>query len=356
MDAGGLYTSRTAPGLALQRPLPGLEPYQLKADVHANGRRRVLVVGAGGRGQEIAQELMARQNGHFEVVGFVDDRTDLPRVDGLPILGRFDQVLKIASRHQVDEIILAYMPNWQEQLLSQAALTGTGEQVRIKVLPGFYDASLGDLRIEPIADIPLVSLGRRPASFCCLVGKRCFDIVFSLIMLLLSAPVLVLATIAIKVTSRGPVFYRQNRVGMNGRIFQIHKLRTMVLGAETGTGPILAQQYDERITPVGRFLRQTRIDETPQCWNVLKGDMSVVGPRPERPEFAEEFAKSIPRYAERLKVRPGITGLAQVYGGYRTSVYHKLRYDWIYLHRMSLWQDLRIIFRTAGIVLSRAGR
>lgn len=356
MDAGSLYASRTTPGVALQRPLPGFERHQLEPGGRADDRRRVLVVGAGGRGQEIAQELMARQNNHFEVVGFVDDRTDLPRVDGLPILGRFDQVLKIASRHQVDEIILAYMPSWQEQLLSQVALTGTGEQVRIKVLPGFYDASLGDLRIEPVADIPLVSLRRRPASPCYLVAKRGFDIIFGLVMLLLCTPVLLLAAIAIKLTSRGRVIYCQARVGMNGRVFRIYKLRTMILGAETGTGPILAQQYDERITPVGRFLRQTRIDETPQCWNVLKGDMSVVGPRPERPEFAEEFAKSIPRYAERLKVRPGITGLAQVYGGYRTSVYHKLRYDWIYLHRMSLWQDLRIIFRTAGIVLSRAGR
>jgi len=356
MDAGSLYTSHMAPGLALQRPLPGLERHQLEAGVEANGRRRVLVVGAGGRGQEIAQELMARQNGDFEVVGFVDDRTDLPRVDGLPILGRFDQVLKIASRHQVDEIILAYMPSWQEQLLSQAALTGTGEQVRIKVLPGFYDASLGDLRIEPVADIPLVSLGRRPTSPCCLVAKRGFDIVFSLVMLLLCTPVLLLAAIAIKLTSRGPVIYCQVRVGMNGRVFRIFKLRTMILGAETGTGPILAQQYDERVTPVGWFLRQTRMDEIPQFWNVLNGDMSVVGPRPERPEFAKEFAKSIPGYAERLTVRPGITGLAQVYGGYRTSVYYKLRYDWIYLHHISLLHDLRIIVRTAGIVLSRSGR
>ena len=356
MAAGSRYTSSPTSGLALQRPLPGFERHQLEAGVRANGRRRVLVVGAGGRGQEIAQELVARQNGHFEVVGFVDDRTDLPRVDGLPILGRFDHVLKIASRHQVDEIILAYMPSWQEQLLSQAVLTGAGEQVRIKVLPGFYDASLGDLRIEPVADIPLVSLGRRPASPCCLVAKRVFDIVFSLVMLLLCTPVLLLAAIAIKLTSRGPVIYCQARVGMNGRVFRIYKLRTMILGAETGTGPILAQQYDERVTPVGWFLRRTRIDEIPQFWNVLKGAMSVVGPRPERPEFVEEFAKNIPRYAERLKVRPGITGLAQVYGGYRTSVYHKLRYDWIYLHRISLWQELRIIVRTAGIVLGRAGR
>jgi len=356
MDAGSFYASRTTPGLALQRPLPGFERHQLEAGVRADGRRRVLVVGAGGRGQEIAQELMAMQNGHFEVVGFVDDRTDLPRVDGLPILGRFDQVLKIASRHQVDEIILAYMPSWQEQLLNQAALSDRAEHVRIKVLPGFYDASLGDFRIEPVADIPLVSLKRKPTSTCFLVAKRAFDILFSLLMLLLCAPVLLLAAAAIKLTSRGPVFYSQARVGRNGRAFRIYKLRTMILAAETGTGPILAHEYDARITPVGHWLRQTRIDEMPQFWNVLRGEMSVVGPRPERPEFAEGFVRSIPGYSERLKVRPGITGLAQVYGGYRTSVYHKLRYDWIYLHRMSVWHDLRILIRTAGIVLSRAGR
>ena len=129
----------------------------------------------------------------------------------------------------------------------------------------------------------------------------------------------------------------------------------MVMDAERDTGPVLAQEYDGRITWVGRLLRKTRIDEIPQFWNVLRGDMSIVGPRPERPEFAERFAAEIPGYSERHKIRPGITGLAQVYGDYLTSVYHKLRYDWIYLHRMSFWQDLRILAMTVVTVLTRAG-
>ncbi len=325
-------------------------------DPRQERRRRVLIVGAGARGQDIAAELMmGRTNGHFEVVGFADDRLDLPRLDGLPILGRFDQVLDIVEAHQVDEVIVAYMPSWQEDLIKRTMERTASRALRIKVLPGFYDAMVGDCRIEPVADIPLVCLRGVGPCRLFLLAKRAFDIVFSLLMLILCLPLVCLAAVAIKLTSPGPVFYSQERSGRDGRPFRIYKLRSMVIDAERGTGPVLAHEYDQRITPVGRFLRQTRLDEIPQFWNVLKGEMSVVGPRPERPEFVSEFAAHIPGYLERLKVRPGITGLAQVYGDYLTSVYHKLRYDWIYLHRMSLWHDLRILLMTVVTVLTRAG-
>jgi lipopolysaccharide/colanic/teichoic acid biosynthesis glycosyltransferase len=138
-------------------------------------------------------------------------------------------------------------------------------------------------------------------------------------------------------------------------VFRIYKLRTMVADAEQRTGPVLADPYDARMTTVGRWLRATRLDELPQFVNVIKGDMSVVGPRPERPEFVGQFLKEVPGYAKRHEVRPGITGLAQVYGGYLTTVYSKLRYDWLYLYRCSFWYDLRIIGLTIKVVLSRAG-
>ena len=325
------------------------------AAADAAGKRRILIVGAGARGRDIASELMnGRSDGKYEVVGFVDDRLDLPRFDGLPVLGGFDQVLDLVEANQIDEVIVAYMPSWQEDLIKRSMLRG-GDGLRIKVLPGFYDAMVSDCHIEPLADIPLVCLrGIRPSRVF-LLAKRAFDIVFSLLMLIVCLPVVCLAAAAIKLTSRGPVFYSQERAGRDGRPFRIYKLRSMVIDAEKGTGPVLAHEYDQRITRVGRFLRQTRLDEIPQFWNVVKGEMSVVGPRPERPEFVSEFASRIPGYRERLKVRPGITGLAQVYGDYLTSVYHKLRYDWIYLHRMSLWQDLRIILMTVVTVLTRAG-
>ncbi|MHC5034606.1 MAG: sugar transferase [Planctomycetota bacterium] len=319
------------------------------------GCRRVLIVGAGARGRDIARELLEHSDSKYEVVGFVDDVVALPRLNGLPILGRFAEVLDVAEAHNIDEIILAYTPNWQEELLKQVMQRRNGDTLDIKVLPGFYDAMVSDCQIERIQDIPLIRLTGNGPSSEFLVMKRSFDIAFSLVMLLLCAPLTALAAAAIKLTSRGLVFFCQERVGQGGRVFRVYKLRTMVMDAERWTGPVLAHEYDQRVTRVGRFLRQTRIDEIPQFWNVLRGDMSVVGPRPERPEFAREFAVRITGYLERLKVRPGITGLGQVYGDYLTSVYHKLRYDWIYVHRMSFWQDLCILLQTVRTVLTRAG-
>lgn len=338
-----------------QPPLPGLGAPEGAAVGRTGGARRVLVVGAGARGRDIADELMHSRNGAVEVVGFVDDRLDLPRLNGLPILGRFQETVEIAQRHQVDEVILAYVPNWQEELIRRAIQSNGGRSFQIKLLPGFYDAMAGGCRIETLADIPLVRIPSEGPSAGFRFAKRCFDIVVSLFALVALGPVLAICAAAVKLTSPGSAFYCQERVGLGGRCFRIHKIRTMIVDAERGTGPILAQEYDRRITPVGRFLRKTRLDEIPQFWNVLRGEMSVIGPRPERPEFVAEFRARIPGYDHRLKVRPGITGLAQVYGDYLTSVYHKLRYDWIYMHRMSLWQELRILGLTAVTVLFRAG-
>jgi len=317
--------------------------------------KRVLIVGAGARGQDIAQELLQDERRRYEVVGFADDMRDMPCTDDLPVLGRFDDVLDLVDAHRIDEVILAYTPSWQEELVKQALQRPAHAPLQIRVLPGFYDAMVGDRQIERIVDIPLVRLTAAGPGFLFRALKRTFDLTFSAAMLLLSLPVTLLAAITIKLTSRGPVFFCQERVGWGGRLFRIYKLRTMVLDAERHTGPVLAHEYDSRITPVGRFLRKTRVDEIPQFWNVLRGDMSVVGPRPERPEFAREFSARIPGYLQRLRVRPGITGLAQVYGDYLTSVYHKLRYDWIYINRMSVWQEVRILCMTVGIILGRSG-
>jgi lipopolysaccharide/colanic/teichoic acid biosynthesis glycosyltransferase len=173
---------------------------------------------------------------------------------------------------------------------------------------------------------------------------------FSLAALIATAPAVAVAALAVKLTSPGPVLYCQERVGRAGRRFTIYKLRTMVAGAEAETGPILAQRRDPRITWVGRVLRATKLDEVPQFFNVLRGDMSVIGPRPERPCFVEEYCRRIPAYPERHRVRPGISGLAQVHGGYRTHVYVKLRYDLIYVSRQSFWLDLEILARTVRAV------
>jgi exopolysaccharide biosynthesis polyprenyl glycosylphosphotransferase len=182
-------------------------------------------------------------------------------------------------------------------------------------------------------------------------AKRAFDIGFSLAVLVVAAPALAVAAIAIRMTSRGAVLYRQERVGRDGRLFTIYKLRTMVEDAESETGPTLACPGDPRITRLGRFLRATKLDEAPQFYNVLRGEMSVIGPRPERPCFVEEFARQVPEYPRRHAVRPGITGLAQVHGGYRTPFHEKLRHDLDYIAGWTPWLDALVLIRTIRAVL-----
>jgi lipopolysaccharide/colanic/teichoic acid biosynthesis glycosyltransferase len=189
-----------------------------------------------------------------------------------------------------------------------------------------------------------------PGPFLYAAGKLALDFLLALVMLVLAAPFLLLAAVAIKLTSRGPVFYSQTRLGLNGLPYRIHKLRTMTHNCEQQTGARWATVGDARITPIGRFLRRTHIDELPQLWNVLRGDMSLVGPRPERPEFVPVLAKEIPRYRERLQVRPGLTGLAQVQLPPDTdmnSVRRKLAYDLYYVERFGLWLDVRLLLGTA---------
>ena len=188
--------------------------------------------------------------------------------------------------------------------------------------------------------------------------KRAIDILFAFPGLVVASPIILIPAIIVKLTSRGPAFYLQERVGMDGRVFRIVKLRTMVQNAEAKTGPVWATINDPRETTVGRLLRRTHLDELPQLWNVLKGDMSLIGPRPERPVFVEKFTKEIPNYTERLAVRPGITGWAQVNHVYDQSVDDvrtKVQYDVEYIHRMGWGIDLRIMWATAVRMLHRRG-
>lgn len=181
------------------------------------------------------------------------------------------------------------------------------------------------------------------------------DFALAALLLIPALPLMALAAVAIRVTSPGPALFRQRRVGRRGREFLIYKLRSMRVDAESESGPVLARDDDERVTRVGRVLRRTRIDELPQLINVLNGDMSLVGPRPERPELAAEFVRRIPRYAERWRLKPGITGLAQVRAEYHTSAAEKLSHDLSYLERRSLGLDLRIIARTLRAVIAGTG-
>jgi exopolysaccharide biosynthesis polyprenyl glycosylphosphotransferase len=188
--------------------------------------------------------------------------------------------------------------------------------------------------------------------------KRTVDVVGSIVGLLLCLPLLLLIALAVKMTSHGPVFYHQQRVGRHGRVFTVHKFRSMWRDAEMATGAVWAQRNDARVTSVGRFLRRTRFDELPQLWNVLKGEMSLVGPRPERPEFVKDLTRNIPFYGERHAIRPGVTGWAQVrytYGASAEDSMEKLQYDLFYIKNMSIALDVFIAFDTIKTVLLYRG-
>ena len=191
-----------------------------------------------------------------------------------------------------------------------------------------------------------------------LVLKRAFDICAAIIGIILTVPLFLLAAILVKATSKGPIFYSQVRVGQGGRLFSIYKFRTMTVDAEKASGPVWAKKNDNRITPVGHFLRKTRIDELPQFFNILKDDMSLIGPRPERPVFVEQFKKEITDYEKRLNVKPGLTGLAQVWHRYDETIQDvkkKLRYDLLYINKMSFWADFEIVLRTFRVVFTGHG-
>ena len=224
----------------------------------------------------------------------------------------------------------------------------------VLLLPGPWESLLGRTRYRWISDLPLIEVVGDGKSLISPV-KRVGDLVGGSLLLILAMPILLLAVVAVRLTSSGPAFFRQPRVGRDQRPFTLLKLRTMHLGAERAGEEILADVDDPRRTPVGGCLRRTGIDEIPQLWNVVRGDMSLVGPRPERPGFVDTYLKQVTGYAERFAVRPGVTGLAQVNGDYHSSPANKLRYDLAYIANAGLWLDLSILLRTVKIVLASSG-
>jgi sugar transferase (PEP-CTERM system associated) len=225
-------------------------------------------------------------------------------------------------------------------------------------LPTVYERYTGKIAVENLRPSWLIFSEGFRKSRLLLSMKRAMDIGIAALGLLLALPLMAVVAVAIKLTSPGPVLYAQQRVGKAGRVFTIYKFRSMRQNAEAGTGAVWAQRNDARITPVGRFLRRSRLDEIPQLWNALVGDMSVVGPRPERPEFVDDLTRQIPFYGQRHVVKPGVTGWAQVrytYGASVEDALQKLQFDLYYIKNMSLALDLFIIFKTVKTVVLRKG-
>jgi exopolysaccharide biosynthesis polyprenyl glycosylphosphotransferase len=320
-------------------------------------RRRVLVVGTNATASEVIAAIGAQQWLGLDVVGVVASNLNGTRraaLDGVPVLGRREEVPALCVQHDIDEVIIASDATWQDELLDAFSRTPRMPS-RVSVVPSPFEILIGRRETLRLHDIPLIEVLEDVPGGAGAVTKRLFDAAFAAILLVVSAPIMLVVALAVLLTSRGAVIYRQRRVGRGGVPFTILKFRTMHDEAEVATGPVLATKGDPRITPLGRLLRATRLDELPQLWNVLRGDMSFVGPRPERPEFVEGYQSEIQGYAERFKVRPGLTGYAQVNGEYHTSAPTKLKYDLAYIHNRSLWLDLRILSETMKVMLTRRG-
>lgn len=227
------------------------------------------------------------------------------------------------------------------------------ESKRIYVMPKISDIILNGSSPVHLFDTPLLLTEGNPLEYEERIIKRAVDIILSLILIILTSPIMLLTAIAIKIYDRGPVFYKQIRCTKNSREFKIIKFRSMIENAEKKGVAVLAAENDPRITPVGRFIRKMRIDELPQLFNVLKGDMSFVGPRPERPEFIKKFKETMPEFAYRMKVRAGITGYAQLYGKYNTLPYDKLKFDLYYIEQYSMWLDIKLMILTLKILFMK---
>lgn len=225
--------------------------------------------------------------------------------------------------------------------------------LRVYAVPKISDILVRGGKNVNLFDTPLLSIRRSGISLTQRIVKRAMDIIFSSIALIFASPVMLIVALAIKIEDGGPVFYKQKRLTLNEREFEILKFRSMIPDAEKYTGVVLATEHDPRITKVGRFVRATRLDEIPQIINILKGDMSIVGPRPERRTFVDEFCKDMPEFAYRMKVKGGLTGFAQVYGKYNTSPYDKLRLDLMYIEEYSLLLDIKLIILTVKIMFSK---
>ncbi len=310
---------------------------------------RVLVAGAGPLGQMVAEALEAHRDLGYRVLGFLDDQESAETVGGLPVLGPLDQVATLGKDHQVDELYVA-LPLEQHAQLVRLIKTAGNECLDIKVVPDLVQHASLRAALEDLDGIPIIALNEVPLRGFNSLVKRLTDLLLGSLLVVLLTVVPFFPVIALLIRwkgGKGPIFLRQERMTLDGRTFRIWKFRTMVDEAEKDTGPVWATPEDPRRTPIGIWLRRFNLDEFPQLFNVVRGDMSLVGPRPERPEFVRQFKQRIPQYMLRHRVKSGITGWAQV-NGWRgnTSLEKRIEFDLYYIENWSLLLDLKVLILT----------
>lgn len=315
---------------------------------HGMNERRIVIFGAGVLGKKLADSLDAAVWTGFRVVAFMDDEAKQPNTykDQIPIISTPANLSQYLSEQQVDEIWLA-LPLRAESRVKEILFDLRHHTITTRFVLDIFGLDLINHSVIDIAGFPVLNICSTPMVGINRFIKALEDRVLAAIILFMISPLLVLLAIAVKCSSPGPVFYRQKRVGWNGREFEMLKFRSMPINAESSTGPVWATSTDGRATRIGKFLRRTSLDELPQFLNVLRGDMSIVGPRPERKVFVDEFKEKIPRYMQKHLVKAGITGWAQV-NGWRgnTSLEKRVEYDLYYIEHWSLFFDIKIILLT----------
>ncbi|RMH72990.1 MAG: sugar transferase [Gemmatimonadetes bacterium] len=311
------------------------------------------LVGATSEGEIIAREIQSYPDTEHRLIGFVDDHQPAGTlIGGLPVLGTRAELNQLIERYYIDEFIIVRSSHQSYKDILALINTCEYPHVSFKVSPDPDEILLVNPDMRSGDSIPLVEAMTGPIQGWQYQIKRVIDIMGALTGLLLFLPFFPLVVTLIKLSSPGPIFYLQERTGKGGKPFRLIKFRSMIADAEAHTGPVWAAEDDPRITPWGRFMRRTSIDEIPQLINILKGDMSLVGPRPERPYFVQQHPEL---QGIRLSVLPGLTGLSQVNGRYLQTIQERVKFDYYYIRNYSLWLDVEIIFRTIWVVLTQKG-
>jgi len=324
---------------------------QAKLRTHGFLLRRILVVGTGNQARQYYDIIQDKPTLGYYPVGLLKENNDPSSgYDDLPIkdkiLGSIDDIETIISKYHIDEVVIA-LPSELHTKIIDIIIHCEKEIVKFKILPDIFEILISKMKIEEIEGIPFITLKETPLMSWWYFVKRWFDIIASGIGIIVVSPLMLVVAYLVKKDSPGPVFYKQERMGIDGKVFTMYKFRTMRIDAEEKTGPVWATSDDNRKTKIGNFLRKTNLDELPQLFNVFRGDMSLVGPRPERPFFVHQFKENIPHYMSRHRVKSGITGWAQVNGlRGNTSLEERIKYDIYYIENWSLLFDIKILMMT----------
>lgn len=325
----------------------------MQAQFYKRGKqlREAVILGNNESAELLYQKILSKKLLGYKLIGYYSDNKNENFLKGVNYLGTIDNLIESINNGKYNTIFISLEPE-EHQKLYYILDKVEGINVEMMLIPNVLDLMTSSLKVKELDGIPLLKLKGVPITTWGRILKRSFDILFSSFILILTLPVFILISLFIKLTSKGPVIYKQERVGLDGKTFTVYKFRTMFVDAEKNTGPIWAKKDDPRTTKIGRILRRTSLDELPQFFNVLKGDMSVVGPRPERPYFVEQFKDAVPKYLDRHLLKTGITGWAQVNGlRGQAPIKERTKYDLFYIENWSMAFDIKIILKTIKAIL-----